>query len=772
MKFSDLLSKLNGVKALGGADSYQARCPAHDDKSPSLSVSLEAGKILMHCHAGCSLEQVCSALGIEVKDLFENPGKGGGQPQPEKPLDPHRVLPAEYFNGSLDHFGGDAQTWQFPQGQTIERLYPYTDEDFNLLYWKVRRVNKEFQFWQDKKGKPVWNAKGCRRVLYRLPQVLAARSAGKVIFVTEGEKDCDNVVALGLCATTHDNGAAIKGYDLYVEVLAGAGHVVILADNDVPGLDHAHRLAAVLRNNKVADLRVVVLPGPGKDVSDWLSAGGTLADLKRIIKETGQWTPADSPTPDERELLALKQSFTDLRNAARLVEKNDNIRYCFGRKKWLVWTGRLWRWDEGALITEMAKAVSKDLLTESGGRASDFKKFAIASAQEPRIRATVALARSEPGIPVSMYELDRDPLVLNCSNGVVDLRTGELKPHDKANLLTKVTGVEYLPMRLSPRWDRFLTEVFGGDHDLIDWIQRAVGYSITGETREQVFFFCHGRGANGKSRFLGAIRNAMGSFTGGYVVCLPFSTFTNSNPNAIPADLAMLPGARIATASETVGRAAFNEERLKLISGEDPITARNLHESFFTFVSTAKLWLSANDKPRVTDDSPAFWRRVRLIPFLQTFNPGAEPDLDRKLAEEAPGILAWAVRGAQQWMERGLTGTPECVRVACEEYQEEEDPIANWLDDRCNLSPGSVIQSKTAYNDYLDWAEGYKMSAGKGGALTMTAFGRIMKARFENLKNMRGRFYVGLHLKGTEPTKAEKLTQMGFDGILDGKNEK
>jgi putative DNA primase/helicase len=243
------------------------------------------------------------------------------------------------------------------------------------------------------------------------------------------------------------------------------------------------------------------------------------------------------------------------------------------------------------------------------------------------------------------------------------------------------TDLIFDPRAGCPQWLKFLNDIFGGENDLIGYVYRAVGYCLTGDTTEQVAFLCYGSGANGKSTFLDVLRYVLGD----YAYNLPFSTFELKARSSIPNDVAALPRRRFVTALETNESAPLNEARLKLLTGCDPVSARLLYREFFTFIPTAKFWLATNHKPEVVDDSPGFWRRIRLIPFLQQFvGDSADKDLLCKLKAEASGILRWALEGCLAWQREGLC-LPNVVQAASQAYREENDHIGEFLDERCTL---------------------------------------------------------------------------------------
>jgi len=303
--------------------------------------------------------------------------------------------------------------------------------------------------------------------------------------------------------------------------------------------------------------------------------------------------------------------------------------------------------------------------------------------------------------------------------------------------------------------------VFDGDNELIGFIQRAIGYSLTGDISEQCLFLCHGSGANGKSVFLTILR----SLAGRYGYNAPFSTFELRSRAGIPNDLAALAGRRLVTASEVTENARFNEARIKELTGGDRVTARFLRAEFFEFDPVLKLWLAVNHLPVVLDESHGFWRRVRLIPFTQQFSHDADPALDSTLAGELPGILAWAIRGVLAWQDQGL-GSPAAVMAATATYKEESDPLGDFLSATCIEGAGLEVKASAAYVEYQSWAE----SQGIRGREVMSGktFGVRMTARFVKQKRNTGKVYLGVGLRDTrhlEPTTGPS------DGSGDGSGD-
>jgi putative DNA primase/helicase len=331
----------------------------------------------------------------------------------------------------------------------------------------------------------------------------------------------------------------------------------------------------------------------------------------------------------------------------------------------------------------------------------------------------LTLAQSEKPIADDGSKWDNDPWLLGVVNGVVDLKTGSLRPGKPNDCITLHSAIAFNPNAGCPRFDRFIAEIFDQDPGLISYIHRAVGYSLTGDTSEQCFFCCHGEGANGKSTFLNALRFVLAE----YVCNLPFSAFELRARSAIPNDIATLPGRRFVTAIETDESALLNAARIKALTGGDPITARLLYRDLFTFIPVAKFWLAFNHRPVVADDSHGFWRRVHLIPFNCQFDPGAEPELPRTLCAEAPGILAWAVRGCLEWQKEGLV-PPASVVEATKAYREESDPLGDFVADRCTLHTDARVSVAVLFSEYAEWC----LQIGEHQPLARSEFTRRLEA--------------------------------------------
>jgi len=690
MKTDEILTYFKNVGQTG-LKQWTAACPAHDDKVPSLSISEgEDGKTLLHCQAGCDTAAVLKALGLKASDLF--------------------VYTRETSR--------------------IVETYPYSSETGKVLFEVCRKEPKGFvQRRPDGNGKWIYDLKGVRRVLYRLPKLLHA-DADTVIWIVEGENDCNKLVELGLVATCNSGGAGQWRED-YNEHLRGR-HVAIIPDCDEVGRSHAANVAKALQDT-AESIKIVELPGlpPSGDVSDFLD-GHTKEDLLALVEDTPAWTPTNSTARGEQKTWDVTSTastsfhLTDSGNAQRLVALHGNdLRYCYGRGRWFAWDGKHWAVDESGAVIRKAKDTIRRLyadaskLTDSAERKA-VAQWAVRSESDHLLRSMVSLAQSEPSIPIQLDEFNRDPWLLNVANGTVNLRTGACERHKRGDLINKIAPTNYQVEAACPLWDSFLNRILDSDRELIAFVQRAVGYALTGSVREQVFFLLYGTGANGKSTFLETLRALLGD----YAQHANFATFLAQSSDRPRNDIARLGGARFVTAQEIENGRRFSESTLKQLTGEDTVTARFLYTESFEFRPTFKLFLAANHKPIIRGTDLAIWRRVCLVPFTVTI-PESEQnkELSAKLRGELPGILNWVLDGCRQWQAIGLK-PPKAVTDATAVYRSEMDILGQFLAERCIHSKMFQATAKELYQAYLIWCE----EAGDK-AISKRAFGLALAER-------------------------------------------
>lgn len=452
-----------------------------------------------------------------------------------------------------------------------------------------------------------------------------------------------------------------------------------------------------------------------------------------------------SSEEQRRKAASISAHLTDTGNAKRFAEQHgQHARYCHPWRKWLLYEEGCWRSDDHGGAVTLAKQTVAHIYEEAALAGDEDTRKAIAkhaarSENEARTRAMLSLAQSEPGIPVTPDELDADGWLLNVANGTIDLRTGCLREHRPTDLLTKFGPVVFDPRAICPTFEAFLRRTFADDPDLIHFVQKFAGYSLTAETREQCFALCHGVGANGKSTLLRTLTELLGD----YATWTPAETFLLKRGGGVPNDVAALRNTRLVAAAEPEAEKRLAAALMKAVTGQDRIAARFLYGEFFTFLPQFKIWLATNHKPEVKETTHALWRRVMLIPF-EVVIPSHQQDrsLPDKLRAEYPGILRWAVEGCLAWQREGLE-QPRAVRQATAAYRKEQDSFALFLEACCVMDDTAEELAGRLYREYRQWTE----RVGERPE-TQTAFGtRLSERGFPAVGRGGRRYRQGLRLK-------------------------
>ncbi len=457
------------------------------------------------------------------------------------------------------------------------------------------------------------------------------------------------------------------------------------------------------------------------------------------------------------------KTFSDLGNAERLVDLHrGNIRFCAEWDKWLVWDTKRWAPNiDGAIIriavdTIRSMYLHASKLTEAASQADEpeiREKYTAAAAaltawgrkseSRGKIEAMAKLAEAMPGIPVAPAALDNNPWHINCENGTFNLNSMALEPHNPDDMITRLAPVAYDPDAGFELWNKFLDRILP-DPDVQAFVQRALGYSITGVTTEEKLFFPYGPTGTGKSTLLRAVAAAIGD----YATTADFGTFLAQDRTGRPnEDLARLNGRRFVVSVEVDQGQKMAESLIKQVSGGDVMTARFLYGQSFTFLPVFKLWLAANNRPRVRDDDDAIWRRIVQIAFDQQI-PEDEQDGDVKsaLADPAvagPAVLLWLIEGCRMWKRDGLH-PPESVRTTTTEYREEMNPLTEFLEESCVIHPLARSENPAMWQEYLDWAKRNM----NGRALGRKNFTQRLElvANVQLHRNGQGRFWEGIGL--------------------------
>jgi putative DNA primase/helicase len=401
---------------------------------------------------------------------------------------------------------------------------------------------------------------------------------------------------------------------------------------------------------------------------------------------------------------------TDVGNSLRFTgDHGGHLIYVQG-PGWHVWDGKRWKADnEGAPIRaakETAYRIRREAAEiEDEDIARKVFLWALTSESAGRIKAMVDLARrgerNTPGLLTDIRLLDAQPNLLTCANGTINLKTGELRGHEPDDYITRLVNVRYDANASAPRWQKFLREVFDGDEEMAAYVQRAIGYSLSGENTEQVMFVAHGAGANGKSVFMETLAEAAGE----WAVNAATETFASSmRSSGIPNDLARMRGARLVRASEIEDGALLARQIIKRVTGGDAVAARFLFKEWFEYYPAFKVWLVTNHLPSIPVGDYATWRRIRLIPFGHTFVPDEQDKkLRAKLRKELPGILAWMVEGARLWYRSGLGDAPLAARLARDAYRASQDTVGRFCEDELVDDAAGMVAKVALYAEYKDW---------------------------------------------------------------------
>ena len=771
------LARLDGVKRCGWG--WQCRCPAHNDGHASLSVregTSPDGRrcVKIKCHAGCDSESVLRALGLEFKDLYE--------PRPPK-AEVKRTFKRDYSYRDL-------------QGREVHQTVRMEPKHF----YQRHRDPKDPKRW-------INNLKGVETVLYRLPEISQAIARGVEIYLCEGEKDVEAMVHCGLEATCNPMGAG-SWDERYSRMLRGARVCIVRDRDDAgyehawkvwgaleghveglrcveaaEGKDAFDHLKAGLTAEDFEPVPHEQVAREAKEARDRQSmtaaerraarqaAEDADLELERQAElDCGVGTPLrvePSPSPSggrggsggrgfapSGDGIGRTYNCTDVGNAERLVDRfGGDLRYCHVYGKWLTWQGSHWEIDEtgGGAVQRMAIEVVRGMgMDYAEGRFPDgvdgkeFARWMVASESRRSIEAMIALARGMAGIPVTPDELDTDPWLAGCPNGTLDLRTGTLRAARREDLITRRLGCAYDPDAQCPEFMAHLNRALGDDQEALEFFIRAMGYSLTGITREECFFFLYGPGGSGK----GTVTDVLFDMMGSYADVLRTESLMVRLTDSIPNDIAKLKGARLVQANETGEGRRWNEELLKNLTGRDVVTARFMRGEEFNYRPQFKLWLTGNNRPEFRTFDDAIERRLQLVPFPHKLSV-EERDVEHKSRireHELPGVLALAVRGCLEWQRARSLRAPSVVTTAVADYRELSDRIGRFLDEECEVEIDvfSTLQTpaRRLYGRFCKWCKenGEYADGEKRFAEKLQAKGLIKR------RSNRNKFWTGVQL--------------------------
>ncbi|MET9126946.1 phage/plasmid primase, P4 family [Streptomyces sp. NPDC004528] len=801
MRLSEILGRLSGVEE--DHDGHLALCPAHNDRAhPSLKLTLkEGGKLLIVCRTGCAKTDVLDKLRMREADLFDVVNDVGAHTIAAKA--PETIGPGEIAGlrmfvdecvDALTSVERDSEEAQAAREYVADRFGLSAEQcaDLDVGYcaagpraqpWLTRGftryprvtvplvgfdgVTRGLQG-RDLSGKcparwvSLANVDGKTWAKYGL---LSAGTGYDTILVTEGPGDGLTSVGVGYDALIIRGAGLARNAVLVAELVEHLrGRDVVLAfDPDDAGARGIGALATALVADGNAP-RQLPFPNAGEDLTDWRKRDPDAfpAELHRAVRaaavvdvttpEPAAEPSTDADTPETDTALdtmseSARQMFdnTDVGIAVRLRDfmsrDGGGVRHAPGLG-FLVWDGKVWTRNDTA-VRKALHLMGAELIA-SGDDAS--RRLALKALTNRSIDAVIKELPSVPGVPAQADEFDARHDLLSVANGTVNLRTGAIHPHTPADLITRRLDIEYRSDAEAPRWEKFLVEVFPAHPEMPAFMRRIVGYGITGSTAEQCFVFMHGQGANGKSVFLDALLHVFRGIT----KSTEFSTFEQRvNVGQASPELASLRGARLVTASETEKYSRLAEGLVKQLTGGDPVTCRFLNQNPFTYVPAFLLMVAGNYKPAILSQDLGVWRRVKLVPFEATFR-GAKADktLPATLRDEAEGILAWAVRGAQEWYASGLE-EPSSVSTATQDYRESEDRLAEFIAARLVQSPDARVAPMAVRRAYAEWAEDAGLS--RKEVLSGWALGVELESRNFPKDKVGGRWgFTGIRLMSDE----------------------
>ncbi|WP_221400492.1 phage/plasmid primase, P4 family [Clostridium perfringens] len=748
MKFEEITDKFEIDKKSKRVDRVQAKCPCHNDKNASLTISYNSKeeKTMLYCHAGCNTKDIVESIGLKMSDLFD------------KPL--------EVEDKHKSAFEKD-----------IEAIYKFYDENGDLAYEKIRKKGKKFLHRRYIDGETVWGMEegiytetfpgskswsikerpgakkayypGQEQLLYNLPNVIKGIKEEQTIFITEGEKDSDSLITRGLIATTTSIGAT-KG-DLgkkwpsrFNSFFKGA-NVVLLPDNDEPGKRFMEHIAIELKNI-ANNIKIVELPDLSKkeDITDWLEYGNDIYDLQALVKRTDEFI-------EFKGNIIYDYNWSDVGNAERLISLHGkDIKFNVNSGKWYVWNGVNWELDNSFKVENLYRTVLRrfqnaipninisddEIATKK--QQEKAKSFVLRNETDGKIKSVLNQAKTFKGI--NFMESDKDDYLFNTPNGTINLRDLSQKKHDRKDLITQCSNYSFNRENdKCPNWIAFLNRIFCGDQELINYVQKAVGYSLTGDMSEQCLFMLWGGGANGKSTFVKALEDIMGS----YAATIKGETLMEKNgQDGARGDLARLTNKRVVIASELQEGQVFNEPLLKVLSAGETLPVRFMYQEEFMLKPKFKLWIMTNKKPKVKGNDHGIWRRWRMIPFKYKFTEKEkDPNFyEEKLKPELEGILLWAITGYQMWKEQGFEA-PKEVMEAVEDYKMDMDQVARFIEDCCKVGEGYECTGSAMYDEYINWC----IAEGENYKMTNHKLARDLKEKgFVNKRDMNGKKWIGI----------------------------
>lgn len=677
----------------------QCVCPAHADKQASLTISEGRKGTLFYCHAGCSLNDVLAAAGLDKAATF-------------------------YIN-KINRT--DWRTYvESREKRKIEAVYNYVSCNGGYAFTKIRLAGKHLLYGILNNDRFTYGLprntprKSLKAVYGDLKAISTAISEGRPVFVPEGEKDVDTLAKLGYAAFTY--GSAADWQADFAQFVKGA-NVVILADNDTAGMTVANKaLNDILPVAKSAKLIIPMPDIPKADITDYFQAGHTMQEFEQLVNTVteNRMEQKHTTTPQKARETSLDTVLGQIHaehyettdkgfGALYAAVFKDKHRYNPSRKDFMLYDGKRWVDDpEGLNARADAKNLSDALIKYAVGIDSEGKYLkAVAPLSNIRNRNNM-LQDSRDVTFFTNEDLDKNDYLLNVQNGTLDLSAAvpAFLAHKPEMLLSKICNANYDPAATCPEWDKFLNQIMQDDKEKIQYLQKIAGLSLTGNTQEETCFILYGSTTrNGKSTFCETLIHVLGDYA---LTMKPETLAVKQNLDSRQAsgDIARLAGCRFCNASEPPKRMLFDTALLKSLLGRDSITARHLHQREFSFIPKFKLVINTNYLPTITDDTVFSSGRINVVSFDRHFEPHEQDKhLKDKLRTDAElsGILNWCIEGLRLYREQGLK-PPKAVQDVTETYRSDSDKIGNFIKE-CLLKTDRNSKAKEVYTAYVKWCD-------------------------------------------------------------------
>ena len=702
---NQIIGRFDGVKQTN-KDEWMGKCPLHSDHIPSVSFKWVNGKMLINCFAGCDTAQILKKVGLSFSDLYEDSSNQTSSRFKDTPEREHvyknadgEILAKKVIYRKSN--GSKSAVWyRYDKGNYIPKLLPKT----SLPPYRVEKLKGGSNMYIDDSN---------------------------VLLLPEGEKDVETLERLGYKATTSPYGANTKGeyWITYKDVFKDYD-IVILSDNDAPGVKYGETAARALvdyaKSVRLINATDIYHDVPSKgDISDIDNIVGD-DETKRFLCEAIDSAEVyvkrtSEPSKDElvlrlMELDVINKYSCNDRGMSKLFTDlfGGNCKYDVTHQVWMVFNGKYWEEDASKLLVYNKIKTLYDALVVYSDNIEDEEQRSVFLKKLKRYSyfcGRKALADdAQSDVIVYQSDFDKNPDLYNCLNGTLDLRTGVFSSHKPEDLISKISNVWYDPEARSELFEDFVSDIMQGDQERITYLQKIMGYSLTGNTNLETSWIFYGSSCrNGKSTLIETFSYMLGRTKGYAVSVLPQTLAQKNNKSSQQpsSDVARIEGARMMSVSEPADGLVLNIAFIKTLLGRDTIVARKLYANETEFIPQAKLFISTNHLPKVTDDTLFASRRVNVVPFNRHFTE-KEQDLSLKqrltTKNNISGIFNWCCAGLKKYYIEGAE-PPEMVVNATKAYRANSDVIGKFLRECTVKKEKHNLSASSVYDEFTKWCQ-------------------------------------------------------------------